>query len=145
MAKLFLLLVILSTACAYVMAISRQNVVASCFNGAIGNRNNNLNDGGNYYGELSTNYRARPLDFRALGGLPDGHPLRITYNGKSVLATKGDVGAGGRRHPKINIHLTAAKALGFTTCSSFGIRTVTIETEYEAEVESEYESEIHEI
>jgi hypothetical protein len=128
MAKLFLLLVILSTACLYAMAVRRQNVVASCFDDATGNRDNYLYDGGYYYAELSTNYRARPLNFRALGGLPNGHRLRITYNGNSILATKGDVGAGGPNHPKIDIHITAAQALGFDNCYDFGIRTVTIES-----------------
>jgi len=130
MAKFFLLLAICSTTLVsnYVIAVTRQTVLASCFVGAIGNRDNNLNDGGNYYAELSTNYLARPLDFRALGGLPHRYRLRISCNGKSILATKGDVGAGGPRKPKIDIHLTAARALGFNNCDSFGIRTVTIES-----------------
>jgi len=131
MAKLFPLLAIWSTAlaCCYVTAdITRQDVVASCFEGAIGNRGNNLNDGGYYYAELSTNYQANPPDYKALGGLPNGYSLRITYNGISIVATKGDVGGGGPSHPKIDIHITAAKALGFDNCLDFGIRTVTIES-----------------
>jgi hypothetical protein len=130
MAKLFLLLAIWSIALVsnYVMALSRQTVVASCFDDAIGNRDNNLNNGGYYYAELSTNYRASRADYRALGGLPNGYRLRISVNGRSILATKGDVGRGGPNNPKIDIHLTAARALGFNSCSSFGIRSVTIES-----------------
>ena len=48
-----------------------------------------------------------------LQGLPFGQKLRITYKGKSVIATKGDVGAGGPNHPKINIHAKLAEELGF--------------------------------
>jgi len=130
MAKFLLLLAILSTALVsdYVTAVSRQNVVASCFHDSTGNRDNYLFDGGYYYAELSSNYRAQRADYRALGGLPNGHSLRISYNGRSIVATKGDVGRGGRHQPKIDIHLTAAQALGFNTCASFGIRTVTIES-----------------
>jgi len=130
MAKLFLPLAIFLTVLVsdYVVALSRRNVVASCFDDAIGNRDNNLNDGGHYYAELSTNYQASRPDFRALGGLPNGYRLRITYNGRSIVASKGDVGRGGPSHPKIDIHITAARALGFSSCSSFGIRTVTIQS-----------------
>jgi hypothetical protein len=113
---------------AYAKTVPRQNVVASCFDDATGNHDNNLYDGGYYYAELSTNYKARPLDYCALGCLPNDYRLRITYRGKSIFATKGDVGAGGPSHPKIDIHLTAAKALGFRNCDDFGIRTVTIES-----------------
>ena len=55
----------------------------------------------------------RKKDFKALGGLPNDHKLKITYKGKSLYATKGDVGAGGPNHPKIDLHITLAKALGF--------------------------------
>jgi hypothetical protein len=122
----FLLLAIWSAV--LLSAATAQEVVASCFSDAKGNRNNNLNDGGYYYAELSTNYQARRADFRALGGLPNGHRLRISYNGRSILATKGDVGRGGPNNPKIDIHINAARALGFSSCYSFGIRTVTIES-----------------
>jgi len=130
MAKFLLLLAILSAALVseYVTALTRQNVVASCFDDRTGNRDNNLYDGGYYYAELSTNYRARRKDFSALGGLPNGHSLRISVNGRSIVATKGDVGSGGPRRPKIDIHLAAARALGFDNCRNFGIRTVTIES-----------------
>jgi len=130
MAKFLLLLAICSIALVsdYVTALSRRTVVASCFSDATGNRDNNLYDGGYYYAELSTNYRASRPDFRALGGLPNGHRLRISSNGRSIVASKGDVGRGGPSNPKIDIHITAAKALGFSSCSSFGIRSVTIES-----------------
>jgi len=130
MAKCLLLLAICSMALVsdYVIALSRRTVKASCFNDATGNRDNNLYDGGYYYAELSTNYRARRADYRALGGLANGHKLRISCNGESIEATKGDVGRGGRNNPKIDIHITAVKALGFDDCYSFGIRDVTIES-----------------
>jgi hypothetical protein len=111
--------------------VHKQTVLASTYGGAIGNRDNNLNDGGYYYAELSVDYKAK--DYKALGGqtcfylicyvlqgtntcskytgLKNGHKLKITYNGKSIEATKGDVGAGGPNHPKIDIHETAAKVL----------------------------------
>ena len=106
-------------------SVSAANVVASCFTDCTGNRDNNLCNGGYYYAELSRNYRAK--DFCALGCLPNGHRLRISYGGRSIYATKGDVGAGGPSNPKIDIHITAARALGFANCRSFGIRTVTID------------------
>ena len=88
-----------------------QRVLASYFDDKMGCRDNNLYDGGLYYAELSIDYKKK--DFKALGGLPFGQKLRITYNGKTVIATKGDVGAGGPNHPKIDIHANLAKALGF--------------------------------
>ena len=104
--------------------VSAEDVVASCFTDCTGNRDNNLCNGGYYYAELSRNYRAK--DFCALGCLPNGQALQISYEGISITATKGDVGAGGPSNPKIDIHITAAIALGFADCDSFGIRTVTI-------------------
>ena len=50
--------------------------------------------------------------------------LNISYNGRSGLARKGDVGAGGPNHPKIDLHVTLANHLGFT---SVGLDYVTIE------------------
>ena len=88
-----------------------RKVLASYFTDKIGNRDNNLYDGGYYYAELSNDPKKK--DFKALGGLPNGHRLKITYKGKSVIATKGDVGAGGPRLPKIDLHITLANALGF--------------------------------
>ena len=85
-------------------------VLASVFSDKIGNRNNNLYDGGYYYAELSKDQKK---DFKALGGLNNGHRLKITYNGKSVITTKGDVGAGWPNQPKIDLHINLAKALGF--------------------------------
>ena len=88
-----------------------EKVLASMFKDRTGCRNNNLYDGGLYYAELSINPAKK--DFSALGGLPFGQKLRITYNGKSVIASKGDVGAGGPNHPKIDLHINLANALGF--------------------------------
>ena len=88
-----------------------ETVLASMFKDRTGCKNNNLYDGGLYYAELSINPDQK--DFRALDGLPFGQKLRITYNGKSVIASKGDVGAGGPNHPKIDLHINLANALGF--------------------------------
>jgi len=79
-------------------------------------RDNNLYDG-YYYAELSNNYKNK--DFSALGNLSYGYKLRITYNGKSVVAAKGDVGAGGPSNPKIDIHIHTLQALGNYNCDSF--------------------------
>jgi len=128
MAKFLLLLAIFTTALVsdYASAVWRQSVVASCFDDRRGNRDNDLYDGGYYYAELSVNYRNR--DFRALGGLPNGYRLMISYGGRSIIATKGDVGAGGRHRPKIDLHINAVTQFGFTSCASFGIRNVIIES-----------------
>ncbi len=91
-----------------------STVLASVFNDSIGNHDNNLYDGNYYYAELSGR----------LGNLPNGHPLRITYNGRTVTAYKGDVGRGGPRNPSIDLHINLAKALGFP---SNGLDYVTIE------------------
>ena len=99
----------------------KQTVLASVFSDRIGSRNNNLYDGGMYYAELSINPGKK--DFKALGGLPFGTKLRITYKGKSVVASKADVGAGGPHHPKIDLHINLARALGFKN----GLDKVTIE------------------
>ena len=40
-----------------------------------------------------------------------------------MIATKGDVGAGGPNHPKIDLHINLANALGFNK----GLDYVTIE------------------
>ncbi|EAS07405.1 hypothetical protein TTHERM_00569430 (macronuclear) [Tetrahymena thermophila SB210] len=93
-----------------------QTVLASCFTDQTGMRDNNLYAGNNY-AELSVNPKNK--DFKALGGLPFGYKLKITYKGRSVVATKGDVGAGGPSHPKIDIHKKAAQALGINNCDSF--------------------------
>ena len=87
-----------------------QTVLASYFVDAKGYKGDDLYKG-YYYAELSIDYKKK--DFKALGGLPYGQKLRITYKGKSVIASKGDVGAGGPNHPKIDIHAHLAEALGF--------------------------------
>lgn len=96
--------------------LGSTTVLASCFTDAVGMRDNNLYSG-YFYAELSKNYKNK--DFSALGNLPFGYKLKITYNGKSVIASKGDVGAGGPSNPKLDIHVTAAKALGITSCDNF--------------------------
>ena len=50
-------------------------------------------------------------DFKALGGLKNGQKLKITYNRISVIASKGDVVAGGQNFPKIDFHWNSAKLL----------------------------------
>ncbi|CAD8057076.1 unnamed protein product [Paramecium sonneborni] len=93
-----------------------ETVLASCFTDKIGYKDNDLY-AGIYYAELSKDYKAK--DFSALGNLPYKYKLRITYNGKSIIAEKGDVGAGGPSHPKIDIHVKALQALGLTNCNNF--------------------------
>ena len=88
-------------------------VLATYFSDSVGCRDNNLYDGGYYYAELSKDPYSKPLDFSALGNLRFGYKLKITYKGKTLTASKGDVGAGGPSHPKIDLHYTLAKALNF--------------------------------
>ena len=61
-----------------------KKVLASYFSDSIGNHDNRLDDGGYYYAELSND------------------PQK-----------KGDVGAGGPQHPKIDLHIKLATDLGF--------------------------------
>lgn len=73
-----------------------------------------------YYAELSKNPDKK--DYSALGNLPVGYKLRITYKGKSVITSKGDVGAGGPKYPKIDIHFKTLEqlgVLGFKNCDNF--------------------------
>ncbi|CAD8118850.1 unnamed protein product [Paramecium sonneborni] len=93
-----------------------ETVLASCFTDKIGYRDNDLY-AGIYYAELSKDYKAK--DFSALGNLAYKYKLRITYNGKSVIAEKGDVGTDGPSHPKLDIHIKALQALGLTICDNF--------------------------
>ena len=88
-----------------------QRVLATKFNCSQGYRNINLNDGNYYYAELSNDYKKK--DFSALGDLSPRHKLKITYKGKSIIAQKGDVGAGGPRNPKIDLHTKVYQYLGF--------------------------------
>ena len=111
-----------------VSAVSQQSVKASCFDDRTGYRGANLYSG-YYYAELSTNPLDSPnCNYKALGGLSNGHRLKITYNGKSITALKGDVGCGGRNNPKLDLHLNAVKALGFSSCNEFGLRNIIIES-----------------
>lgn len=90
-----------------------SKVLASVFNHRTGKYVQNLYDGKLYYAELSGR----------LGNLPKLHPLRITYNGKTVTAYKGDIGSGGPRNPAIDLHTNLVNALGFP---SNGLDYVTI-------------------
>lgn len=90
-----------------------SRVLASVFDDSVGSRDNDLYDGGFYYAELSGR----------LGNLPFGHRLTISYNGRSVIASKADVGKGGPHNPAIDLHINLAKALGFP---SDGLDYVTI-------------------
>ncbi|MEK7594242.1 MAG: phage tail tip lysozyme [Patescibacteria group bacterium] len=65
------------------------------------------------FAELSVNVGSG--DYSALGGLPAHTKLQITYKGKSVIAEKLDVGAGGDAHPLIDLWWETAKLLDFTT------------------------------
>lgn len=110
-----------------------KKVLASKFSDSTGcYSDNNLNDGDYYYAELSTNPDAplKKLDYKALGGLKKFHPLKITYNGKTVTAKKGDQGRGKQETSgkfkgelrRIDLHTKTANALGFN-----GLDYVTIE------------------
>jgi len=120
MVKLHLLLAVVLTASMteYVSALGYQLVWATCFADSVGNRDNNLYDGGLYYAELGNSH--------ALGSLSNGHQLRITSRGRSIVASKGD--SGSAQKSKIDLHLNAVKALGYTSCSNFGRRKVGIES-----------------
>ena len=73
----------------------------------MGNHNIRLDDGWYYYTELSNDPEKK--DFKALGGLKNEHVLKIIYKRKTLIATKGDVGAVGPKHPKIDFHIKLAK------------------------------------
>ena len=90
-----------------------QTVLASYFDDKIGYRDNNLYDGNYWYAELSKDPFSKPLDFSALGKLPYKYKLKVTYKGKTLTAMKGDVGSGGPQYPKIDLHYTLARDLGF--------------------------------
>ena len=92
--------------------MGKRKVLATYFTDRIGYRSNNLYDGNYWYAELSIDYKKK--DFKALGGLGYKHKLRVEYNGRSAVAMKGDVGAGGPNHPKIDLHKTLSDYLGFT-------------------------------
>ena len=106
-------------------------VLASEFPHSKGCYGDNLNDGGFYYAELSTNPENKSnLDFSALGNLGKHHKLNITYNGITKTAIKADRGAGKRETKgrfkgqlrRIDLHEHLARALGFN-----GLDYVTIE------------------
>ena len=106
-------------------------VLASQFPDSQGCYGDNLDDGGYYYAELSTNPDAKSnWDFSALGNLKKHHPLKITYNGKTLTAKKADKGRGKKETKgkfkgelrRIDLHKKLAKDLGFN-----GLDHVTIE------------------
>lgn len=81
----------------------QKKVLASAFTDKIGYRDNNLYEG-IYYAELDYG--------KSLGNLAYLTPMKITWNGKSIVAYKGDIGKGGPEHPIIDIHAKALAALG---------------------------------
>jgi murein DD-endopeptidase MepM/ murein hydrolase activator NlpD len=91
-------------------------------------------DGHMAFAELSTNPQAplADLDFAALGHLPPHTELRITYQGRSVIAEKLDVGAGGGPidgHPRvIDLWWQTAEALGFAGAGLVQIQAVSSST-----------------
>jgi hypothetical protein len=89
----------------------------------IGNSNNPL-PGTVSFAELSIS--AGSQDFSALGKLPNGTKLEIAYNGKAIIAAKGDVGAGGADvggvKRSIDLWWEAAKLLDFQ--SGLGVVTI---------------------
>ena len=87
-----------------------HSVLASWFDDKIGYKNNNLYDGGLYYAELSKDYKKKDFSF---GTLPYGQKLKITYKGKSCIASKRDEKPFSPSRPKISLHINLAKALGF--------------------------------
>ena len=91
-------------------------VRATIFYDKIGYKGDKLYDG-YYYAELSTNPEAdkKDLDYAALGKHPYKYKIKITYNGNSVIAYKGDVGRGDVKYrPQIDLHTKVAEALGFS-------------------------------
>lgn len=72
---------------------------------------------GHWFGEPSVNPDA--VDGRAMGGLPGGTPVKVTYKGKSIIVRKADIGAGGSTpingHPDcMDIFEHGARTLGLT-------------------------------
>lgn len=86
-----------------------------------------------YKGDLLTGRMAfAELDMgTALGNLPYKSKVRVTYNGKSIVAEKLDIGLGGGpcggHARRIDLWWETAKALGFN-----GLGVVTVTTEDEA-------------
>lgn len=107
-------------------------VVASSYSGPGAGSCGNLQDGGMHYAELSTTASSSGAgdNFSALGGLPCGTPLVITYKGKTITATKADVGGGGSGIggiPRvIDLFDTLASALNFPQPAGAGIDFVYI-------------------
>jgi hypothetical protein len=91
-------------------------VSATDFTDSRGYKGDDLNDGVMSYAELGgTSETTATL----LGGLPYMQPLTITYQGRSVVAYKRDIGYGqgnkrldGHRY-RIDLHTEVAQALGF--------------------------------
>lgn len=76
----------------------------------VGNTDNKL-PGTSSFAELSISPGSG--DYSALGNLPNKTKLEITYKGKSVIAEKADVGAGGDQKPEIDLWWEVAEILNF--------------------------------
>lgn len=75
-----------------------------------------IGTGGMWYSELSTVPMGTASDFAALGKIPCGTVLNITNpaNGKTVQASKRDVGAGSAFLPVMGLYPATAAALGLS-------------------------------
>lgn len=101
-------------------------VGASVFGGTLTNGQwvqNLADNGGNDLGDHGNSMTGVPAfaelaNGKALGGVPDGTRLEISYNGKSVIAVKEDIGAGG---PDVNGH-TRAIDLWWQTANLLGLQ-----------------------
>lgn len=111
-------------------------VGASVFGGALQNgqwvqnlADNGGNDLGNHGNHMTgTAAYAELGNGTALGNLPNGTRLAITYNGKTVIAEKADIGAGGsdvNGHTRaVDLWWQTANALGFTDNGGLGVVTI---------------------
>ena len=97
-----------------------RKVLATCYNNKIGIGGKTCE--GFCYSELSNDYKKK--DFSALGNLPLGKKLKITYKGKSCVAIKTDVGAGGPEHAKIDLHINLARKIGFDMNKGYDYVTI---------------------
>ncbi len=91
-------------------------VAATEFTDSRGYKGDDLNDGVMSYAELGGHSETTST---LLGGLPYMQPLTISYNGRSVVAYKRDIGFGqgnrqlGGHRFRIDLHTEVAQALGF--------------------------------
>lgn len=118
-----------STAPSYIavgnIPASGTTVGASVFGGTLSNGQwvqNLADNGGNDLGDHGNHMTGTPAFAelqmgKALGGIPDGTRLEISYNGKSIIAEKADIGAGGA---DVNGH-TRAIDLWWQTANLLGV------------------------